>query len=194
MARLPPKPTYISDGTGRDTYIRRDPQEQYGKQLYKSEVPRITRFGTAGETLKSDRHTGHAGFRPGKHEDVGGHGSISERPARFLKPPPDAFPMHFSKYFTTKEVTLDAYARPPIDPSRSNLQTHISGYSGFIPRGPMATDPDGFSWQGPPIDREELFRRIFLELGYPFGQSLTKPELARLCEVSSSIHHLGFQI
>ena len=42
---VPPKPTYDADGSGRDTYIRRDPVECYGKQNYKAN-PRIpTRFG-----------------------------------------------------------------------------------------------------------------------------------------------------
>ena len=41
----PPHAKYSADGTGRDTYIRRDPVECFGKTLYKSE-PRIpTRFG-----------------------------------------------------------------------------------------------------------------------------------------------------
>ena len=41
----PTNPKYDADGSGRDTYIRRDPVDCYGKMLYKP-VERIpTRFG-----------------------------------------------------------------------------------------------------------------------------------------------------
>lgn len=57
---------YHADGTGRDTYIRRDPVVSYGKREYRVPPAPITRMGTAGATLSRDRATGYAGFVPGE--------------------------------------------------------------------------------------------------------------------------------
>ena len=35
MIDIPPRTDYIADGTGRDTYIRRDPTATYGKVVYR---------------------------------------------------------------------------------------------------------------------------------------------------------------
>ena len=99
----PNPPRYDADGSGRDTYIRRDPTGCYGKTLYKSE-PRIpTRFGAAGSVLTRDRHTGYCGYTlgaPGTAEydegyggRVGGEsgGGLKVVQARYLMPVPPAF-------------------------------------------------------------------------------------------------------
>ena len=99
----PNPPRYDADGSGRDTYIRRDPQECFGKTLYKS-APRIpTRFGAAGSVLSRDRHSGYCGYTlgaPGTAEydegsggRVGGEGGggLKVVQARYLMPVPPAF-------------------------------------------------------------------------------------------------------
>ena len=99
----PNPPRYDADGSGRDTYIRRDPQEVHGKALYKT-APRIpTRFGSAGSALGRDRHSGYCGYTlgaPGTAEydegsggRVGGEGGggLKVVQARYLMPVPPAF-------------------------------------------------------------------------------------------------------
>ena len=74
---------YNADGTGRDTYIRRDPVECFGKMMYTSEPRLITRLGAAGSHVPRER-----GKRLGETDEVGGHlggGGGFERPDRFLR-------------------------------------------------------------------------------------------------------------
>ena len=97
----PPHAKYSADGTGRDTYIRRDPHECFGKTLYKTE-PRIpTRFGAAGSALSRDRHSGYGGYTlteidEGPGGPVGGQGGIKVVPARYLEVVPAAFEVEVS--------------------------------------------------------------------------------------------------
>jgi len=63
----PPFAKYNADGSGRDTYIRRDPVENYGKTLHYKEARLVTRFGAAGSVIPRDRPR-----HPGKPDLVGG--------------------------------------------------------------------------------------------------------------------------
>ncbi|KAL1526977.1 hypothetical protein AB1Y20_015666 [Prymnesium parvum] len=189
---LPPKPTYVADGSGRDTYIRRDPQEQHGKNLYKPKSVTVTRFGASGCRLPSDRHTGYAGFHPGERDNsVGGRNPvISERPARFLPDKPDGetypslAPLSISKYTTIKELTIDAFSKPPANGARSNHRSHISGFSGFVPRAPLSTDPHAVHWTGLTINREQMLRDMFAAMDLNSDGKVTKEEMAKLCEAA----------
>ena len=109
----PNPPRYDADGSGRDTYIRRDPQEVHGKALYKT-APRIpTRFGSAGSALGRDRHSGYCGYTlgtPGTADydegsggRVGGEGGggLKVVQARYLMPVPPAFEVEV-KHFSPK--------------------------------------------------------------------------------------------
>ena len=109
----PNPPRYDADGSGRDTYIRRDPQECFGKTLYKT-APRIpTRFGAAGSVLSRDRHSGYCGYTlgtPGTADydegsggRVGGEGGggLKVVQARYLMPVPPAFEVEV-KHFSPK--------------------------------------------------------------------------------------------
>jgi len=117
---------YNADGTGRDTYIRRDPVECFGKNMYKSEPRLVTRFGQAGSVVPRER-----GRKPGETDPVGGsHPTEFTRPARFLRAASDSYPVEVSKWTTMKELTLDAHVSSSL-PGHLN---HISGYQGFQPR------------------------------------------------------------
>ena len=99
----PPFAKYNADGSGRDTYIRRDPVECYGKSLYKTPAPVVTRFGAAGSVLPRDRPK-----RPGATDPVGGESGVAERPARFLRKPHGGYPIEVAKFTTIKELLQDA--------------------------------------------------------------------------------------
>ena len=68
---LPARTDYIADGTGRDTYIRRDPVATYGKQNLRPEYSTISRMGTAGSAIPIDRAQRYNGFQPGERDVVG---------------------------------------------------------------------------------------------------------------------------
>lgn len=127
---------YNADGTGRDTYIRRDPVECFGKSLYKAEPRLITRFGEAGSKVARER-----GRPVGETDPVGGHhgGMGFERPARFLRPTAESYPVPINRFSTMKEVVQDAYVSTSQQPGYLN---HISGYQGFKPRCP----PNSVGW------------------------------------------------
>ena len=123
---------YNADGTGRDTYIRRDPVECFGKNLYRKDPPVITRMGAAGSAIPRERP------RKVRQEDpVGGvNGGMGfERPARFLRPKPEDYPIEIGKYSTMKEIVQDAHISSQHMPGHLN---HISSYAGFQPRYPTA--------------------------------------------------------
>ena len=137
---------YGADGSGRDTYIRRDPQECFGKQMYKPEVRLVTRFGTSGQTLARDQSTGYQGFEHNKHDNVGGAGGVTERPARYLQPVPAGLtdakgePFKLTPYVTIKELVQDRKVQKE-NSSRAGVplpRGHVGGYSGFQPRVPPA--------------------------------------------------------
>jgi len=172
----PPKPTYLADGTGRDTYIRRDPVEQHGKQNYKAEPRLITRFGASGSELPRDRHSGHAGFHPGERAHVGGVCGMPERPANFIRRS-DA-PMPNVGHFTTmKELMQDAHVSTGQMPGRNH---HISGYTGYQPRYPTADEPQSAKWVNLQLDREAMLRGLFARLDFNSDGVLTIDELKRL--------------
>lgn len=182
----PPKPTYVADGTGRDTYIRRDPVEQHGKHLYKAEPRLITRFGAAGSALTRDRHSGHAGFHPGERDNsVGGQNGAAhfDRPARFLRVPSDTFPIEINKFSTMKQITLDSFSKPPASGARSHHHSQISGFAGFIPRCPIAADPEASKWIDLVVNREEMLRAMFAQMDLNADGKVSKEEVAKLCEV-----------
>uniref|UniRef100_A0A7S2N020 Uncharacterized protein n=1 Tax=Haptolina brevifila TaxID=156173 RepID=A0A7S2N020_9EUKA len=128
---------YNADGTGRDTYIRRDPIECFGKNLYKSEPRPVTRFGAAGSVVPRPR-----GRKPGEFDPVGGHlgkegGFDFSRPARFLRAKSDSYPVEVTKWTTMKQLTQDAHVTSCQEqPGHLN---HISGHMGFHPRTPPAS-------------------------------------------------------
>ena len=93
---------YAADGSGRDTYIRRDPVEVSGKNLYKAEPRLITRFGAAGSALPRDRHAGYGGFVEEEHYNVGGKSGKEEKPKRFLKVQEQSYPVEIHHYSTMK--------------------------------------------------------------------------------------------
>lgn len=180
----PPKPTYHSDGTGRDTYIRRDPVEQHGKHLYKEEPRLITRFGASGSALTRDRHSGHAGFHPGERDNsVGGPNGVAERAARFLRAPSDTYPVEISKFSTMKEIMLDLHVQGAV-PKHSDHRSQISGYSGFVPRCPIAADPEASQWTALVIDREAILRDVFAAMDLNSDGVVSKEEVKRLCQVA----------
>ena len=121
---------YNADGTGRDTYIRRDPVECFGKNLYKAEPRLITRMGTAGCAIPRTR-----GAPIGETDPVGGHngGHGFERADRFIRVPQAAYPAVVSRYSTMKDLVQDAYVSSQQQPGLGN---HVSGYTGFKPRCP----------------------------------------------------------
>jgi len=181
----PPKPSYHADGTGRDTYIRRDPVEQHGKANYQAPPRLITRFGAAGSTLTRDRHSGHAGFHPGERDNsVGGPNGVPDRPARFLPVPSDTFPIKISKFSTMKEITLDAFSKPPATGPRALYNSQISGFSGFVPRCPIAADPDASKWTDLVINREAMLRMMFAHMDMNSDGQVSKDEVAMLAEAA----------
>ena len=124
---------YNADGTGRDTYIRRDPVECFGKNLYRAE-PRIpTRMGAAGSAIPRE------GPKKLDREDpIGGHlggGGGFERPARFLKPKVEGYPIECTRFSTIKELVQDVYVSKQQMPGHLN---HVATYAGFQPRCPPA--------------------------------------------------------
>merc|ERR1719231_565655 len=124
---------YNADGTGRDTYIRRDPVECYGNSLYKTEPRSVTRFGAAGSAVPVERPR-----VPGQLDPIGGHlggGEGFGREARFLRQKEYAYPIEVAKFTTMKELTLDAHVTSQQMPGYLN---HISSYQGFQPRCPPA--------------------------------------------------------
>ena len=187
----PPKPTYLSDGTGRDTYIRRDPVEQHGKHLYKAEPRLITRFGATGSNTRASRHTGHVGFHPGERDgegganSVGGPNGVAERPARFLRVPSDTFPVTINKYSTMKEITLDAFSKPPASGFRSHHHSQISGFSGYVPRGPIASDPEASKWVDLQMNRDVLLRSMFAGMDLNSDGMVSREELNKLLKVAA---------
>lgn len=169
----PNPPRYDADGSGRDTYIRRDPTGCYGKTLYKSE-PRIpTRFGAAGSVLTRDRHTGYCGYTLGAPDTaeydegyggrVGGEsgGGLKVVQARYLMPVPPAFEVEVKHFSTMKDILMDRMAgmapggkpvgsQGPLDERGfPQARGHIAGYSGFQPRCPTMENPTGKQqWAG----------------------------------------------
>lgn len=177
----PPKPTYVADGTGRDTYIRRDPVEQHGKHLYKEDPRLITRFGAAGSVLTRDRHSGHAGFHPGERDNsVGGPNGVAERPARFLRTPSQTFPVQITKFSTMKELTLDAFCKPPAAGPRSSHHSQLPGFCGFVPMGPIAADLEASKWLDLVLDREGLMRAMFAAMDFNSDGVLSMDEVAKI--------------
>ena len=126
----PTNAKYNSDGTGRDTYIRRDPVECFGKAMYKSEARLVTRFGAAGSVVAREK-----GCPVGETDPVGGHnGGIQwEKPARYLRTASQAYPVAVSQYTTMKEITQDAFVSSQQHPGAAR---GVSGYTGFKPRYP----------------------------------------------------------
>ena len=122
---------YNADGTGRDTYIRRDPVECFGKNLYKAEPRLITRMGNAGCRVPRQR-----GAPLGETDPVGGNkgsGFAFERPARFIRHPVAGYPAEINQYTTMKDLVQDAYVTSQQLPGHLN---HISGTTVFKPRCP----------------------------------------------------------
>ena len=124
---------YIADGTGRDTDIRRDPVECFGKNLYKSEPRLITRMGNAGCAIPRQRAIGVTADGcaiPALGGIRGGAGF--ERPDRFIRVPQAAYPAVVNRFSTMKEIVQDAY----VGSVRVPPELAISGYQGFKPRIP----------------------------------------------------------
>lgn len=119
---------YNADGSGRDTYIRRDPVECFGKNNYKTDPPVITRMGAAGSHVPRER-----GAKLGETDPVGGAngGGGFERPARFLRPKVQDYPVEITHFSTMKECVQDAFVTSGGGPG-------VSGYTGFKPRCPPA--------------------------------------------------------
>jgi hypothetical protein len=121
---------YNADGSGRDTYIRRDPVECFGKQQYKAEPRLITRMGEAGSVVSRER-----GRKPGETDPVGGPHATDitfARPQRFLRRPEFGYPVEVSRFSTMKEIVQDAHVGfTPLSDSKK-----ISSYQGFQPRCP----------------------------------------------------------
>ena len=134
---------YNADGTGRDTYIRRDPVECFGKTLYKSEPIIPTRFGASGSALPRDLQTrkGNGGVL----DPVGGPNGAGafERPARFLRPKVYEYPVEITHYSTMKQVVQDAHVAPQEAPGHLN---HIASYQGFQPRCPPTAIVGSIEW------------------------------------------------
>ena len=128
--RAAPFAKYNADGTGRDTYIRRDPVECFGKNNYKTDPPVVTRMGASGSHIPRER-----GRPLGQTDPVGGAngGGGFERPARFLRPKAESYPVEVKHYSSMKEILQDAYVTSQQTPGHLN---HVSGYSGFQPRCP----------------------------------------------------------
>jgi len=122
-----PPSKYDADGTGRDTYIRRDMTACYGKMEYKSEPRLITRFGEAGSRVPRERAA-----PLGQTDPVGGKygGTGFERPDRFIRPAAEDYPVPVQRYTTMKDLLQDAYVEPKPD---SRVQRTVSGYTGFKP-------------------------------------------------------------
>ena len=89
-------------------------------------------MGAAGSHVPRER-----GAKIGETDPVGGKngGSGFERPARFLKPKVEDYPVEVSHYSTMKEIIQDAYVTSADTPGYLN---HVSGYTGFQPRCPPA--------------------------------------------------------
>lgn len=123
---------YNADGTGRDTYIRRDPVECFGKSLYVPEPRLVTRFGAAGSAVSRER-----GRKPGETDPVGGPNTAPDfsRPARFIRPKSDEYPVEINQFTTMKEMLQDAHVSSQQPPGYNQ---HISSYAGFKPRCPPA--------------------------------------------------------
>ena len=145
---LPARTDYIADGTGRDTYIRRDPIATYGKQNMRPEYSTISRMGTAGSAIPVQKPQQYNGFQPGERDVVGTHDGTTEfkRTEAFLQPVPlglhvgakpkhsadaAAFPLEVNKYTTMKEITQDSAVSTQQLPGHLG---HVTGYSGFQPR------------------------------------------------------------
>ena len=156
----PTQPRYEPDGSGRDTYIRRDPHTVYGKSLYTEAKQIPTRFGDAGSATSHSKHTGYCGYTLGGRDpgsadyDEGfggrvggaGGGGLKVVQAQYLMPVPPAFEVEVKHFSTMKDILLDRMAslspggipvgsQGPVD-ERGFPQNrgHISGYSGFQPR------------------------------------------------------------
>ena len=142
--------TRVSDGTGRDMYVRRDPTQQYGKLSGKDFVGQAytTRLGAAGSALPRDRSTGYAGFTEGERDMVGGPLVISdtgERSARFLRKPYMAYPVAVSHYSTMKDIVQDAHVTATWGEQKmlnemKPTQARSLSYTGFKPRYPTTQE------------------------------------------------------
>jgi len=129
----PPFAKYNADGTGRDTYIRRDPVECFGKMQYKPEERLVTRFGAAGSAVPRQ-----PGPKPAAFDPVGGpkeSGFDFSRPARFIRPPAESYPVSVGHYSTMKDIVQDGYVSLGQAPG---TRDSVSGYTGFKPRCPAA--------------------------------------------------------
>mmetsp|Transcript_45010 Transcript_45010/g.74702 ORF Transcript_45010/g.74702 Transcript_45010/m.74702 type:complete len:163 (-) Transcript_45010:250-738(-) len=127
-----------ADGTGRDTYIRRDPVACYGKQLYKSAPREVTRFGTAGSAIPSERHTGYMGHIQNSSDMVGVVRGQQLLPDVPRDPPPEpTFPIEVNKFTTMKELMQDRCVTGSTMPGHLE---HINGYAGHQPRNPDPVD------------------------------------------------------
>jgi len=148
---LVPKVPYDADGTGRDTYIRRDPVYTNGKTLYKPEVPSVTRFGAAGSRLPSESRTGFQGHVPGARDEIGldsdavDGSAIDAVAAQTLgrTPVEPKFPIEVGKYTTMKELMQDRHVTDCTMPGHLN---HIASYKGHQPRNPSPAE-NVATWQ-----------------------------------------------
>ena len=137
---------YNADGTGRDTYIRRDPVECFGKALYKSEPRLITRFGAAGSALPRDLQT--RTQNGGVPDPVGGYNggaAAFDRPARFLRPKIYEYPVEITHYSSMNQVVQNAYIAHAPQQTPGHLN-HVSGYTGFKPRCPPVATEGSVEW------------------------------------------------
>ena len=126
---------YDADGSGRDTYIRRDPVAAYGKSLYKPEPRLVTRMGAAGSAIPRGRPR-----KPGELDEVGGpqnSGFPFERPARFLPPKPEGYPVEVTHYTSMNELIQNAFVANK-DTVAATAPKRASGWQGFHPRCPPA--------------------------------------------------------
>ena len=134
-APLPAK--YNADGSGRDTYIRRDPVECFGKQQYKTERIPITRMGEAGshvQRLYGKKPGPLVGGPSGEaFAPVGGKNGESafQRPARFLPPKAESYPVPVTRFSTMQQIVQNGFTGRGVElPGHGN---NISGYQGFKP-------------------------------------------------------------
>lgn len=135
-APLPAK--YNADGSGRDTYIRRDPVECFGKSLYKAEPIIPTRMGAAGSHV--ERPYGKkpgplvGGPRGDEFAPVGGqhNDDAFKRPARFLPQKAESYPVEITRAWHPHTYT-------PSTPCNHPMQCLLAPCR-FPPRSPRA-DP-----------------------------------------------------
>ena len=137
---------YNAEGTGRDTYIRLDPVECFGKAQYKTEPRFVTRFGAAGSALP--RQLQMRTQNGGQPDPVGGYNETAaafDRPARFLRPKIHEYPVEISHYSTMSQIVQNAHVAHAPQQSPGHLG-HVSGYTGFKPRCPPVNTEGSVEW------------------------------------------------